>query len=101
MFKAVLGAVCRHGVPLDGCFAFTPRGGAVGEKCGPNFLCLPVLSEVWEPYRDFVRDLLEFYLVENVRVRIDGLIDVYPLPSNTLTSPTFTTPTTHTTPTRS
>ena len=32
MFKAVLGAVCRHGVPLHGCFAFTPRGGAVGES---------------------------------------------------------------------
>lgn len=28
LFKALLGGVCRHGVPLRGCFAFTPRGGA-------------------------------------------------------------------------
>ena len=43
-----------------------------------------------------MRDLLEFYVVDNVRVRVGCSTDVYPLPQHTHSPPPLPTPTTHT-----
>ena len=62
VYKAVLGIVCHHCIPLFDCFVFTPRGGTsswpvtrIGSHAFP--------PEIYEPYRKFIKHLLEFYVL--------------------------------------